>query len=360
MEEKKKILHIVEAFGGGVFSMLSDLVNGIDNNYDNVIAYSERKETPQNYKEYFNKNTKFIKVNTMARKISFKNDLKALKELKRIIKEEKPDVIHLHSSKAGILGRLAISGRKVKMFYNPHGFSFLKQDDSKIKRKIYWIIEKFIAIINRNCTIVGCSKGEYEEAKKLSKNSICINNGIDTKKLKESITKLKKEIDIKNLKICTVGRLGYQKNPQLFNEIAKQFPNLQFTWIGDGELKNELTSKNIKITGWQDRKNVLKLLNENDIFLLTSLWEGLPISLLEAMYLKKICIVSDVIGNQDVIINEENGFLCRTLEDFTNTINNIECNNYHLAKVVNNANEDVEKMYSTEAMSENYIKCYES
>ena len=69
------------------------------------------------------------------------------------------------------------------MFYNPHGFSFLKQDDSKIKRTIYWLIEKMTAIFNRKCIIVGCSKGEYEEAKKLNKNSICINNGIDVEKL---------------------------------------------------------------------------------------------------------------------------------------------------------------------------------
>ena len=68
----------------------------------------------------------------------------------------------------------------------------------------------------------------------------------------------------------------------MFNEIAKNFPNIQFTWIGDGELRSELTSKNITITGWLERKDVLKELNNNDIFILTSLWEGLPISLLEA------------------------------------------------------------------------------
>ena len=60
------------------------------------------------------------------------------------------------------------------------------------------------------------------------------------------------------MKICTVGRIGFQKNPKLFNEIAQEFPDLQFTWIGDGELRNELTSKNINITGWLERKEVLK------------------------------------------------------------------------------------------------------
>lgn len=105
-----------------------------------------------------------------------------------------------------------------------------------------------------------------------------------------------------------MGRIGFQKNPKMFNEIAKSLPELEFTWIGDGELRKELTSPNITITGWKERKEVLKILNDNDIFILLSLWEGLPISLLEAMYMKKVCIVSDVIGNRDVTENGKDGF----------------------------------------------------
>ena len=106
----------------------------------------------------------------------------------------------------------------------------------------------------------------------------------------------------------------------MFNEIAEKFPEIQFTWIGDGDLKNELISTNIKITGWKERKEVLKILNDNDIFILTSLWEGLPLSLLEAMYMKKICIVSDVIGNRDVIKNGKNGFIIKNSQDLEKII----------------------------------------
>ena len=356
---KKKILHIVESFGSGVFSFLVDLVNGTCKDFDIVIAYGVREETLPNFKDYFSDEVKFIKVENFTRSIKPSKDLKALKEIKNIIKEEKPDIVHLHSSKAGILGRLAVNGNKIKMFYNPHGFSFLKQDDSKLKRIIYWLIEKFAAIINKKCTIIGCSNGEYEEAKKLNRNSICINNGIDIEKLDEETAGFEeKAIDYDNLKICTVGRIGYQKNPDMFNKIAEAFPNLQFTWIGDGDLKDKLTSPNITITGWRTREEVLKILNEQDIFILPSLWEGLPISLLEAMYLKKVCIVSNCIGNKDVIRDGKNGFVASKTEIYISLLNKIIKKEEYIELISTKANQDTVKKYNNIIMLKKYINVY--
>ena len=354
---KKKVLQIVEAFGGGVFTVLCDLFNGLSDEFEVVVAYSVRPQTPKNFKEYFNKNIKFIEVKNFTRNIDFKKDIKALKEIKKIVKEEKPDIVHLHSSKAGILGRIGIHDRRIKMFYNPHGFSFLKMDDSKLKRFMYKTIEKVTAILNPKCTIVGCSKGEYDEAKKLNKNAKCINNGINIEKLEEETRDLKeKEINYENLKICTVGRIGFQKNPQIFNEIAEELLNLQFTWIGDGELKEELKSPNIKITGWLERKNVLQELNNNDIFLLPSLWEGLPISLLEAMYMKKVCIVSDVIGNRDVIENGKNGYICRKKDEYINIIKNINVEEFQ--NIIIEGYGEITKEYNTNRMIQQYKEVY--
>lgn len=356
---KKKVLHIVESFGSGVFSFLVDLVNGTYKDFDITIAYGVREETLDNFREYFDESIKFIKVENFTRSINPKKDLKALKEIKDIIKNEKPDIVHLHSSKAGILGRLAVNGNKIKMFYNPHGFSFLKKDDTKLKRMIYWLIEKITVIWNRKCTIVGCSNGEYLEAKKLNKNSVCINNGIDINKLKEETKGLvPNKINYKNIKICTVGRIGYQKNPEMFNKIAEAFPKIDFTWIGEGDLRNKLTSKNVNVTGWKERKEVLQILNNNDIFILTSLWEGLPISLLEAMYMKKICIVSNCIGNRDVIINGKNGYIADDIEDFVKYVQKILDKKVDIQTLAINANQDVLNEYNIEKMIDKYKKEY--
>lgn len=356
---KKKIMHIVEAFGGGVFTYLVELANSMSNDFDIVIAYSKRKQTPEDFKKYFNDNIKLIEIKNFTRSINPMKDLKACGEIYRLVKDEQPDIVHMHSSKAGIIGRLVIRSKNRKMFYTPHGYAFLKQDDSKIKRFIYKAIEKTTAMINNKCKIVACSKGEYEESLKLIKNSTYINNGINTDGIDELIEeKHKEKIDVSSLRICTIGRIGFQKNPELFNKIAENFPNVQFTWIGDGELRDCLKSKNIAITGWKARKEVLNELEKNDVFILPSLWEGLPIALLEAMYLKKICIVSNVIGNRDVIKNEENGFVCDDLENYKTVIKQIQNEAYNLNNIGNKAKKDILEEYDVIIMSKKYKELY--
>lgn len=352
--KKKKILHIVESFGGGIFSFLVDLANNTDDEFDIVVAYGKRVEIPENFKSYFYNNVKFIEVKNFTRSINPIKDLKAFWEVKKIIKEENPDVIHLHSSKAGFIGRFATNCKKKTMLYNPHGFSFLMRDSSKVKRLIYWCLEKVGAL--RKCTIIGCSYGEYQEALKLSKNAICINNGVNINKLNKEVQAFENHnIDFNNLKICTSGRIGYQKNPELFNKIAENFPNLKFTWIGDGELKDKLTSPNIKVTGWKTREEVLKIVNDNDIFILTSLWEGLPISLLEAMYLGKVCIVTNCIGNRDVIKDGKNGFIIKN-NDYKEIIEKINPENYN--EISKNAEKDILTDFNTDKMVKEYILEY--
>ena len=356
---KKKIVHIVEAFGGGVFTYFVELANSMCDEFDIVIAYAKRKQTPENFKDYFSKNIKLIEIKNFTRSIDPIKDIKAGIEIYNIVKQEKPDIVHMHSSKAGIIGRFVVSSKNQKLFYTPHGYAFLKQDDSKLKRLMYKDLEKIAARIKPSCKIVACSKGEYEESLKIIKNCTYINNGINTEETDSIINKdNSKEIDFNNLKICTIGRIGFQKNPSVFNDIAKKFPNIQFTWIGDGELRDVLNSQNIKITGWKSRQEVLQELSKNDIFLLPSLWEGLPIALLEAMYLKKIYIVSNVIGNKDVIENERNGFVCNELDDYVNVIDKIEKNDYNINDILSKSVYDINDIYNTRVMSKAYNDLY--
>lgn len=356
MKTKKKVIHIVEAFGGGIYNYLVDLLNNTINIYDVTVVYSKRPQTPENFKKDFDSRIKFIESKYMARSISFK-DIKALFEIKKIIKQEKPDIVHCHSSKAGLLGRVAVNTKKIKTFYTPHGYSFLMQDSSKIKRIIYKTIEK-IGTLNKSITIA-CSKGEYEESLKLTKRATYVSNGVNLEKLYKYIPKSIKKIDNKNLTIVTTGRICYQKNPKLFNKIAQKFQNIKFIWVGTGKLESELTSPNIEVTGWKNKDELMQILNKADIFILPSLWEGLPISLLEAMALKKPCIVSNVIGNRDVIINEKNGFVCKNLDEFEKIIIKIQNEEIDLNKISQNAFDDILKIYNTDAMTREYIKIYE-
>lgn len=338
--------------GGGVFTYIVDLANELSDYYDMYVAYGLRPQTPNNYKEYFDDKVHLIQVMNFTREINIKKDIKALFEIKKIAREVEPDIIHLHSSKSGVLGRLAFNGKKIPLYYTPHGYSFLMKSYNEKKRKVFRAIESVCA--KRNCTTISCSKGEHIETLKLTKKAKYVNNGINVEKLQallDTITNIKN----KEKTVFTLGRISYQKNPELFNEIAKKLPNIKFIWIGDGELRDRLTASNIEITGWLDRASALKIAMNADIFILTSLWEGLPISLLEAMYMKKMCVVSDVIGNHDVISNNENGYVCKSSDQFVRAIKEYPNN-----QVIEHAYKNILEGYNTKVMAKKYIDIYEN
>ena len=91
MAEKKKILYIVEAMGGGVFTYIVELANELVNKYDMYIAYAVRKQTPKNYKDYFDKRIHLIEVKNFGRAIDPAKDIAAFFEVKKIAAKIKPD-----------------------------------------------------------------------------------------------------------------------------------------------------------------------------------------------------------------------------------------------------------------------------
>lgn len=350
----KKILYIVEAMGGGLFTYIVGLANQICNEYEVYIAYAVRPQTPKNYKEYFDKEIKLIEVKNFTRQVNLIKDVKAFFEIRRIAKNIKPDIIHLHSSKAGTLGRWAFNGRKVPMFYTPHGYSFLMQDNGWVKRTLYRTIESVSS--KRYCTTISCSLGEHNETLRLTKRATYVNNGIDTVAMQQIVERCLPSKKVHPFIVFTLGRISYAKNPELFNDVAERMSNVKFLWIGDGELRETLKSPNIEVTGWVSRDEALEYSTNADLFILTSLWEGLPIALLEAMYMKKICVVSDVIGNHDVIKNKVNGFVCKSADEFVDIIRKMSvCPD---SKVIANAYQDVLFEYSNSIMDMKYKNIY--
>src|SRR5690606_4969442 len=308
-----KVVHIVEALGGGVYTYFKNLTHFFGSEelikeFETIVIYSsKRKEiNPENIRKDFSDNVILIEID-MVRELSPIQDFRSSLQLKKLLKELNPDLIHLHSSKAGVLGRFANSllfSSKKPVFYTPHGYSFLRLDISSSKRKLYRFIEKYSQRLFGGITIA-CGDTEHEIAQSLGK-SLLVRNGISIKNVE--LLSEKKEND--RLTIGTIGRIMAQKNPKLFNDIALRFPQYDFVWIGDGEDREQLTASNIRITGWfTDNSEVFPLLNQLDVYLQTSLWEGLPIAVLEAMTFKKPIVATNVIGNKDLVVEGNNGFL---------------------------------------------------
>lgn len=323
-----KVVHVIEALGGGVYTYFKDLSfyfgeKEISNDIDTTIIYSgKRKEIdPKKIKEDFSNGVNLIEVD-MIKNLSPLKDLKSTIKLYREFKKLNPDIIHLHSSKAGVLGRIAVFFlfKKKKIFYTPHGYSFLRADISKINKSLFWFIEKSFQMIFGGITIA-CGDTEYEISKKIGK-SFLVRNGINIHEIKKSTTDYINPI----LTIGIVARITFARNPKLFNEIALRNPNVNFVWIGDGDMKEFLTADNIRITGWMlNNADVINELNKIDIYIQTSLWEGLPIAVLEAMAMEKPVIATNIIGNKDIVVHNETGFLFNEIEELDTYIDILSC-----------------------------------
>lgn len=350
---KKKILMVCEAFGGGVFTYVSQLCNDMTDDFNVYLAYSLRPQTPKNYRDFLNKRVHLIEMKTVGVKglMDLKSDFAIIKELRQIEKDIKPDVIHLHSSVAGGLGRLAYKGKNNTVVYTPHGYAHILMGPGK-KSKIYRFAEKVLG--NRALTLT-CCESEDEEAKKFSKRTAYVETGVNLADLSASLDEIK---PIKNDKftVFTLGRACVQKQPSLFNKIAELVPEARFIWIGNGELENELTASNIEVTGWKPRKEALAMAKGADAFVLCSLGEAIAMSLIENMYIKNLILVSNTMGNKSVINNGINGYVCDTAEEYAARIK--EAMMEFPKELPERAYQDVLDIYNTEAMKKKYIEFY--
>jgi len=259
----------------------------------------------------------------LERPINPLKDLLALIEIYRFIKKNNIDIVHTHSSKAGILGRFAAKLAKVKfVIHTVHGWSF--NDYQPILSRIFFIcLERFSAHFTDKLIVVS----HYDKQKGL-KNRIgdegkykLIRYGIEYTEFFRADGKIKEELGINStdLVVGMISCFKPQKSPQDFIKLSflvnQIFPNVKFLLVGDGVLRNQIKKliNNFKLqdkvilTGW--RKDISRILSAIDIFVLTSLWEGLPIVVLEAMSANLPVVATHTGGIEEVIIEDKTGFL---------------------------------------------------
>lgn len=353
--DRPRLLFAAEAMGGGVFTYCHTLGNLLAQHFDLYLAYATRPQTPADFKTYFDPAIHLIPVESFCRSIRPDKDFAAARQLRRIVREIRPDIIHLHSSKAGAVGRLALLGCGKPVFYTPHGYSFLMEDASPVRRAFYFGLEYLLA--RTGAVTIACSPGEQEASFRLRRSkSLCVPNGLDIAGLEALVQPC--TAPSRPFTVCTVGRICPQKNPEMFNETAKRLPDVPFVWVGDGEQRELLTAPNIRITGWLPREQALKQMMQASVLLLPSRWEGLPLTLLEGMYGRLCCIVSDAAGNRDVIRDGETGWICRTPEQYAQAIRRMQADPEAARNIGLAAHRSVMQQYTAEQMARRYCEIY--
>lgn len=287
---------------------------------DVIVAHSIRPDTPSPdaLERLFPDPISRIVV-PMTTEVSPAADLRSLASLVRLLRDRSPDVIHLHSSKAGALGRIAARrlGLQDRTFYSPRGFAFLREDVPPSRRRSYLVFEWIAARLGG--ALVACSSSEADLARlRLGhKRVLLVENCIDLDALPAPGGGRRERV-----RVATSGRICYQKAPWRFRALSAAMAEkaVDLVWIGDGELRGELEAppapRNIRVTGWRSRAEVYRELAQSDVFVLPSLWEGMPLALIEAQALGLPAVVSDVTGNRDVVRNGATGFVCGTEADF--------------------------------------------
>ena len=353
-----EIVHVTECLAGGVLTFLVNFTHAF---YDDthIIIYGKRAYTPDHVEKLFGSNVTLVFWEDATQKIQPYKDIIAFKELIYLLHNYKgADIIQLHSSKAGFLGRVAcrVLGMISKTVYIPHGISFARQDISYNKALFYIVLERFANRLGGQ--VVACSHSEGQLClNKGIKNVSVISNGIAS-----SNYFFQKQGPLKPIIIGTSGRITLQKNPALFLDIASHFyhnPYVKFLWIGDGEMHTILDgAENIAVTGWLSHQKHKNELQNIDIYLSTASWEGLPYAVLEAMSLGKPLILSQCIGNIDLVKPEQNGFSYRTANQASNEIRFFMHHPEQITVMGSQSHKMVQTEFSLKNMKDKYMKLY--
>jgi glycosyltransferase involved in cell wall biosynthesis len=276
-------------------------------------------------------------INSLQREINFKKDREAYNEIRSIIREYKPDVVHTHASKSGAIGRMAAFKENVPVVIHTfHGHVFHSYF-GKFKTLFYKTIERYLA--KKSSAIITISKIQQDELvnqhKVVPKNkSKVINLGFDLTKFQTDQNLKRNEFvttyNIQEDEVCIgiIGRLTDIKNHDMFFQVINNVVKLttkkiRVFVIGGGELDDELKLKAKEIEGVYGKtiftftswiKDVDIPLARLDIVCLTSHNEGTPVSLIEAQAANVVVMSTNVGGVKDIVDENETAFI---IEDFS-------------------------------------------
>lgn len=315
------VASMIEQFNMGNIKVLQELkyeVHVATNFIDSGTITRERAEELKN--KLKDLNVKYYQIDFDRNVLSTKN-IQAYKQVKQLIKENKYNIIHIHSPIGGVCGRLVAKKERkngTKVIYTAHGFHFFKGAPAK-NWLIYYPVEKWLSKYT-DCLIT-INEEDYNLAKKKfkAKNVEYVPGiGVDENKFnfemsREERNELRKSLGINedDFVFIQVGELNNNKNQimtiEAIKELVKENNKIKLLLVGIGDLKEYYENKikeyslekSVFLLGY--RNDVPKLLKISDVLISTSKREGLPVNILEAMFAGLPIIATNCRGNRDLV-----------------------------------------------------------
>ena len=321
--QKVNILYLVTKLElGGAQIQLLDIIRRLDKERYRPFLFTAKEGFLIREASSIDRLT-LAKSGYLDRPINLWKDILALAEIRRFIKKNNISIVHTHSSKAGILGRLAARLAGINyIIHTVHGWSFNDYQSSLI-RSLYIFLERIAARFTKKIIVVSCAdmrKG-LDAGIGRKEKYIKIDYGIDLKKSSKPGADLKQALGIgaHDLVVTNISCFKPQKAPFDFIKLASllscDYSGLKFIMVGDGVLRPDIEERikrlhledRIILAGW--RRDIPDILEITDILALTSLWEGVPIAVLEAMAASRAVVATSTGGIEEIINNGRTGFL---------------------------------------------------
>lgn len=308
-----RILHVIARMNvGGTATYLFNLLKGLETSGVETLLAVGR--VPINEREDGRiEQLNYRRIQKLSRAISPFSDVRARNQIWQVVEHYKPDVIHSHTFKAGLLVRSKSSS--IPIIHTFHGHHLYDPDYGKISKLILNSIERELANKSRKIITIGAKVGYELVEVGIGREDqyLSIPPGVQTPKL-ENRTKLLKSYSISSgpLNILWMGRLTRVKRPDRVIDLAKHFPECNFIVAGDGELRTELESKassNVHFLGVQSSDEMFSIA---DILLMTSDSEGMPLTLIEGQMAGIPAVATDVGSVSEIIENEVTGLITST------------------------------------------------
>lgn len=357
-----RVAHLIESTATGTLAVVSTLATRLaKEGHEVYVIYSVRDETPKNLCAMFHRDVILQYVQMKGPSLT-----SIMAELRKQIINLKPDVVHMHSSFAGFLGRVStlFALPETAFIYSPHCISFMRTDVGEIKRYCFAALERLAGL--KNCVYVGCSESECSAIRRyLRREAVLVENAIDRVvafKHDNHLTGTDQNGSKRRPKIVTVGGIRVQKNPPLFAEIARSFDrdDVDFVWIGDGDagLKRTLEDAGVRVTGWLTRADAIDAVAHADIFLSTASWEGMPVSLIEAMALGTPVVASECAGNIDTVHHDSTGVVYRTAPQATALISRMLKDDSFRKNLSQRAQQEASSRFSEDRFFTDMVRLY--